>query len=152
MVRWYVDSVLSSHSWLFRVTLMSMIQYASALTEHFKRFRIIKYVLWVCGAPSGCGWRRWPSDMEDIVYHTLSKHPWFQASAAMLMKSVVIWVITRRRVVIIYLNYHTTPCNYPEDHRFHWISSCGQPTRDSPPNGELVVSLITRRLKNNHVI
>jgi hypothetical protein len=32
------------------------------------------------------------------------------------LKSVVFWVITRRRVVII---YHTTPCNYPEDHRFH---------------------------------
>jgi hypothetical protein len=29
---------------------------------------------------------------------------------------VVFWVITRRRVVII---YHTTPCNYPEDHRLH---------------------------------
>jgi hypothetical protein len=94
----------------------------------------------------------------------------FQASAAMLMKSVVFWVITRCRVVIIYRrfgttcrshlhgsrfrvgkkasketwqhsgvgehamcgqpigweggpetsvnNYHTTPCNYPEDHRF----------------------------------
>jgi hypothetical protein len=75
----------------------------------------------------------------------------------MLMKSVVFWVITRRRVVIIYRrfgttyrshphgsrfqdsfplgiltredgtdtlsetsvnNYHTTPCNYPKDHRF----------------------------------
>jgi hypothetical protein len=32
------------------------------------------------------------------------------------LKSVVFWVITRRRVVI---NYNTTPCNYPEDHRFH---------------------------------
>jgi hypothetical protein len=31
-------------------------------------------------------------------------------------KSVVFWVITRRRVVII---YHTTLCNYPEDHRLH---------------------------------
>jgi hypothetical protein len=29
--------------------------------------------------------------------------------------SVVFWVITRRRVVIIY----TTPCNNPEDRRFH---------------------------------
>jgi hypothetical protein len=32
------------------------------------------------------------------------------------MKSVVFWVITRRRVVN---NYHTTPRNNPEDHRFH---------------------------------
>jgi hypothetical protein len=40
----------------------------------------------------------------------------------MLMRSVVFWVITRRRVVII---YHTTLCNNPEDHRFQnymWIS------------------------------
>jgi hypothetical protein len=83
---------------------------------------------------------------------------WFEAYAAMLMKSVVFWVITRRRVVIIYrrfgttyrshlygsrfqeeflleswpvksgpircpetsvTTYHTTPCNYPEDHRCH---------------------------------
>jgi hypothetical protein len=32
------------------------------------------------------------------------------------MKSVVFWVITQRRVVI---NYHKTPYNYPEDHRFN---------------------------------
>ena len=36
------------------------------------------------------------------------------------LKSMVFWVITRRRVVIILLNnYHTTPCNKTEDHRFH---------------------------------
>jgi hypothetical protein len=29
---------------------------------------------------------------------------------------VVFWIVTRRRVVN---NYHTTPCNNPEDHRFH---------------------------------
>jgi hypothetical protein len=33
---------------------------------------------------------------------------WFHASAAMLMKSVVFWVITRRRVVIIYRRFGTT--------------------------------------------
>jgi hypothetical protein len=37
----------------------------------------------------------------------------FQASAAMLMTSVVFWVITRRRVVIIYR---------PKDHRLHFHS------------------------------
>jgi hypothetical protein len=31
--------------------------------------------------------------------------PWFQAYAAMLMKSLVFWVITRRRVVIIYRRF-----------------------------------------------
>jgi hypothetical protein len=43
------------------------------------------------------------------------------------MKSVVFWVITRRRVGIgkercpetSVNNYHTTLCNNPEDHRFH---------------------------------
>jgi hypothetical protein len=46
-------------------------------------------------------------------------------------KSVVFWVITRRRVVIIYRSFETTcrshlhgsrfltPCNYPKDHRLH---------------------------------
>ena len=29
---------------------------------------------------------------------------------------MVFWVVTRRRVVN---NYHKTPCNYPEEHRFH---------------------------------
>jgi hypothetical protein len=80
-------------------------------------------------------------DSDNLIF-------WFQASAAMLMKSMVFWVITRRRVVIIYRrffagflsyseswpvkmgptccpetsvnNYHTTPCNYPEDHRFQF--------------------------------
>jgi hypothetical protein len=51
-----------------------------------------------------------------FIHATLFYQPWVQASAAMLMKSVVFWVITRRRVVII---YHTTLCNYPEDQRFH---------------------------------
>jgi hypothetical protein len=53
-----------------------------------------------------------------------------------IMKFAVFWGITRRRVVIVYrrfgttcrshlcpetsvYNYHMTPCNTPEDHRFH---------------------------------
>jgi hypothetical protein len=99
----------------------------------------------------------------NFLLETDNKENRFQASAAMLMKSVVFWVITRHRVVIIYRrfgttyrshphgsrfrvgkkaynieagkrsgvrmgpircpetsvnNYHTTPCNNPEDHRF----------------------------------
>jgi hypothetical protein len=68
---------------------------------------------------------------------------WFQASAAMLMKSAVFWGVTRRHMVIVYRrfgtnvsfpsslvkspvrcpetsvnNYHTTPRNTPENRRF----------------------------------
>jgi hypothetical protein len=38
---------------------------------------------------------------------------WFQASAAMLMKSVVFWVFTRRHVVIIYRRFGTTYRSHP---------------------------------------
>jgi hypothetical protein len=35
-----------------------------------------------------------------------------------VLKSVAFWVITWRLVVKVN-NYHTTPCNNPEDHRFY---------------------------------
>jgi hypothetical protein len=45
-------------------------------------------------------------------------YPWFQPSAAMLMKSVVFWVITRRRVVIIYRHFGTTCRSHLHGSRF----------------------------------
>jgi hypothetical protein len=44
--------------------------------------------------------------------------PWFQAYAAMLMKSVVFWVITRRRVVIIYRRFGTAYRSHLHESRF----------------------------------
>jgi hypothetical protein len=43
-----------------------------------------------------------------LIWRNILVVPWFQASAAMLMKYVVFWVITRRRVVIIYRRFGTT--------------------------------------------
>jgi hypothetical protein len=47
--------------------------------------------------------------------------PWFQASAAMFMRSALFWDITRRRVVIVYRRFgkqlHTMPRNIPEERR-----------------------------------
>jgi hypothetical protein len=42
---------------------------------------------------------------------------WFQASAAMLMKSAVFWGITRRREVIIYRRFGTTYRSHPHGSR-----------------------------------
>ena len=50
------------------------------------------------------------------IMFLMSSFPWIQSGIFYAMKSVGFWVITRRHVVN---NYHTTPCNYPEDHRFH---------------------------------
>jgi hypothetical protein len=44
--------------------------------------------------------------------------PWFEASAAMLMRSAFFWDITHRRVVIV---YHSTLPNIPEEGRSHFI-------------------------------
>ena len=43
---------------------------------------------------------------------------WFQAPAVMLIKSVVFWVITRRRVVIIYRRFGTTYRSHLHGSRF----------------------------------
>jgi hypothetical protein len=51
-------------------------------------------------------------------YEHLSRWPWCQASAAMLMKSVVFWVITRRRVVIIYRRFGKTYRSHHHGSRF----------------------------------
>jgi hypothetical protein len=82
------------------------------------------------------------TDRHDFLLKSVRRR-FIKLCVTMLMNSVVFWVITRRRVVIIYRrfgttyrshlhgsrfqvvpkrrvnNYHTTPCNYPEDHRFY---------------------------------
>jgi hypothetical protein len=44
---------------------------------------------------------------------TLCCQQWFQTSAAMLMKPAVFWIITRRRVVIVYRRFGTTYRSHP---------------------------------------
>jgi membrane-associated phospholipid phosphatase len=104
--------------------------------QRYKTSRDFKCCLVVFGTGRAFDKRWWYTVMTKLIFdtawsgETYDRH-WFQASAAML-KSVVFWVITRRRVVIVYWRfgttyrshlhgsrlYHTTPCNNPGDHRY----------------------------------
>jgi hypothetical protein len=53
-----------------------------------------------------------------LLQYVKKLNTWFQAYAAMLMKSVVFWVITRRRVVIIYRRFGTTYRSHLHGSRF----------------------------------
>jgi hypothetical protein len=57
---------------------------------------------------------KWPRPKTEAS----RPYPWFQASAAMLMRSALFWGITRRRMVTIYplpKDYHPTLHNTPEE-------------------------------------
>jgi hypothetical protein len=49
-----------------------------------------------------------PSRRITLAFHVDFRTPWFQASAAMLMRSALFWDITRRRVVIVHRRFGTT--------------------------------------------
>jgi hypothetical protein len=69
----------------------------------------------------GSGLKPWPGDRPvltdarlqlswgpaDKFRHKL-RYPWFQASAAMLMRFALFWGITQRRVLILYRRFGTT--------------------------------------------
>jgi hypothetical protein len=52
-------------------------------------------------------WHCQPLRVLNFVHRRLTVHPWFQASAAMLMRSTLFWDVTRRRVVILYRRFGT---------------------------------------------
>jgi hypothetical protein len=57
---------------------------------------------------------------SQLVVDKLIKH-WFQASAAMLMKSAVFWSITRHRVVIVYRHFGTTYRSHHHGSKFRVV-------------------------------
>jgi hypothetical protein len=58
-------------------------------------------------------WRR----VNTLCWQNAVCEPWFQASAAMFMKSAVFWGIMRRRVVIFYRRFGITYRSHPHGSR-----------------------------------